>query len=414
MNRLVLIGNGFDLAHDVKTSYKDFVKWYWMQRRNGFVYDHSNVSEDVLCKLVNLEYDTWLMALMYDMGLKYAEEDEIYDYFAKNDKIKVDFTPFFDRINKNIENKGWVDIENEYYELLKKYALEDEDETKVKELNEQLHFIQDKLIEYLALATQKEVKPIEGIEHAIYGGFKPEDIAIARTDAIIDHVEGDMARSDKEWKYKLKCCGFVEYSKYSKAIREFRNSHKGALSEKDLFLCPFVYYYPNHIMILNFNYTNIAELYNRTIEIADTKAKIPINYIHGTLDKPESVIFGYGDEMDEKYKEIVKKNDNQFLGNIKSIKYLEEDNYRNVLDFIESEPYQIIIMGHSCGNSDRTLLNTLFEHRNCVSIKPYYHKKEDGTDNYLELVQNISRNFTDMKLMRDRVVNKTYCEPLKK
>ncbi len=29
-------------------------------------------------------------------------------------------------------------------------------------------------------------------------------------------------------------------------------------------------------------------------------------------------------------------------------------------------------------------------------------------------VQNISRNFTDMKLMRDRVVNKTYCEPLSK
>ena len=32
----------------------------------------------------------------------------------------------------------------------------------------------------------------------------------------------------------------------------------------------------------------------------------------------------------------------------------------------------------------------------------------------LDLVQNISRNFTDMKLMRDRVVNKTYCEPLSK
>ena len=60
----------------------------------------------------------------------------------------------------------------------------------------------------------------------------------------------------------------------------------------------------------------------------------------------------------------------------------------------------------------RTLLNTLFEHKNCISIKPYYYIKQDGTDNYLELVQNISRNFTDMKLMRDRVVNKTYCAPL--
>lgn len=29
----------------------------------------------------------------------------------------------------------------------------------------------------------------------------------------------------------------------------------------------------------------------------------------------------------------------------------------------------------------------------------------------MELIQNISRNFTDMKLMRDRVVNKEFCEP---
>lgn len=67
-------------------------------------------------------------------------------------------------------------------------------------------------------------------------------------------------------------------------------------------------------------------------------------------------------------------------------------------------------MGHSCGNSDRTLLNTLFEHKNCVSIKPYYYQKEDGSDNYLDIIQNVSRSFTDMKLMRDRVVNKTFCE----
>ena len=29
MNRLVLIGNGFDLAHGLKTSYEDFIYWYF-------------------------------------------------------------------------------------------------------------------------------------------------------------------------------------------------------------------------------------------------------------------------------------------------------------------------------------------------------------------------------------------------
>ena len=91
--------------------------------------------------------------------------------------------------------------------------------------------------------------------------------------------------------------------------------------------------------------------------------------------------------------------------------YLESDSYRKVLEFVESDTFQIIIMGHSCGISDRTLLNTLFEHKNCISIKPYFYQKDD-IDNHLDIIMNISRNFTDMKLMRDRVVNKLYCETL--
>lgn len=37
MNRLVIIGNGFDMAHGLKTSYMDFINWYWNQRVNTFV-----------------------------------------------------------------------------------------------------------------------------------------------------------------------------------------------------------------------------------------------------------------------------------------------------------------------------------------------------------------------------------------
>lgn len=92
---------------------------------------------------------------------------------------------------------------------------------------------------------------------------------------------------------------------------------------------------------------------------------------------------------------------------------METDNYKRLLEFIDSGIYQIIILGHSCGNSDRTLLNTLFEHENCVSIKPYYYQHKDEKsgeikDNYSEIVRNISRSFTNKKSMRDKVVNKTY------
>lgn len=69
-------------------------------------------------------------------------------------------------------------------------------------------------------------------------------------------------------------------------------------------------------------------------------------------------------------------------------------------------------MGHSCGNSDRTLLNTLFEHPNCISVKVYYHQREDGTDDYSQLIRNLTRNFNDKAAMRDKVVNKEGSMPL--
>jgi hypothetical protein len=74
--------------------------------------------------------------------------------------------------------------------------------------------------------------------------------------------------------------------------------------------------------------------------------------------------------------------------------------------FIESGPFQIYIMGHSCGNSDRTLLKKLFGHNNCISIKPFYYQPDEGESNYIKLRNSINRNFENTSLMNDRVVNK--------
>ena len=133
----------------------------------------------------------------------------------------------------------------------------------------------------------------------------------------------------------------------------------------------------------NLSYTNTESLYVKDKEGVD------VVHIHGDLAHPENIIFGYGDELDDDYKDMQKTNNNEYLKNIKSIRYLESERYREVLKFIESSPYQIYVLGHSCGTSDRTLLNTLFEHRNCISIKPYFYQK-DGNDNYLDIIENNS------------------------
>ncbi len=171
------------------------------------------------------------------------------------------------------------------------------------------------------------------------------------------------------------------------------------------------------LLFLNFNYTSTDALYLNPKEFSsdeDSNLNTKSIHIHGSIHEKDkdSIIFGFGDELDEKYKEIENLNKNEYLENIKSIKYLDTANYKRLLEYVNSDSYQIFIMGHSCGNSDRTLLNTLFEHPNCVSVKVYYHQKNENEDNYSDVIRNISRNFNDKAMFRDKVVNKEYCEPL--
>lgn len=333
MNRIVLIGNGFDLAHGLKTKYEHFIKWYLNQKKD---------STGILYKEKIRNYDMYVA----HMNVRQVEES------------MRDPCIFLNNILKRIGSYGWVDIEKEYYTLLIQQIYPINDNSQRLDpmiLNIQLDHLKAMLIEYLEIEDKKRVEVIHSIKDKIHRSILRREIATT-------------------------------------------NLNSNNFSPDDV--------KPSNTMLLNFNYTKTVKQYT------DSESNVKDIPIHGYLGNEKSIIFGYGDELDVNYEKLKNLNDNECLRNMKSIRYLEDDNYRRMLAFIESAPFQVCIMGHSCGMSDRTLLNTLFEHKNCISIKPYYYKKEDGTDNYLELVLNIYRNFTDMKLMRDRVVNKMYCEPL--
>ena len=415
MNRLVLIGNGFDLAHGLKTSYKDFIDWYW----NKVLYELSLCSEkvwsDQLCTFIiksnNYTWHSFMFNSVSTLNPPNGSE-VICDILNNKENFEVKFSTLFGRIIKSIETKKWVDIENDYYSLLYDPIQIKEDKS-LKELNEQLDYIKKLLAEYLLVVQNGALsKSIinKDLKDKMFAPIKLCEIAVSAQDSLRIFVKNRLTdpefnikdlyeRWDKEWNLTINL-------EKSKQIKNFEVILKYiGIDEFTDEAIPDNFLFPHNMMLLNFNYTEIADQYIKN-SIFD------VNHIHGDLNNVEGIIFGYGDELDENYKKIQNLNNNEYLKNSKSIRYLEADNYRNMLNFIESGPYQIYIMGHSCGNSDRTLLNTLFEHQNCASIKPFYYKKDDNSDTYLEIVQNISRNFTNMKLMRDRVVNKKYCEAL--
>ena len=379
MNRLVIIGNGFDMAHGLKTSYMDFINWYWDQRVNTFVGNTTKVSEDILCKLQikgNEDISCWnVFAFQNSFFFKDIYHKERYSGFEIIQEIRqhpkvfsVECCPFFETILQSIETKGWVDIENDYYQTLKNNIDSPRCDYNVIELNKQLSFLQNKLVEYLKTIETSELK--NDLKGEIVENFNPADFS----------TEGK--------KRALRSIGLENYELAELSNKPYKQQKLR----------------PKRTMLLSFNYTGTAKMYDGN--------NIELNFIHGDLEHPENIIFGYGDELDKNYQDILDKNNNEFLRNVKSVKYLKTRHYHELLEFLLSAPFQVLIMGHSCGNSDRTLLNTVFEHENCVSIKPFYHKWDDGRDNYLELVQNISRNFTNMKLFRDRVVNKEQCQTM--
>ena len=53
MNRLILIGNGFDLAHGMKTRYYDFILFYL---RNAFKSSHEKIYNDDLIEVTRHDH----------------------------------------------------------------------------------------------------------------------------------------------------------------------------------------------------------------------------------------------------------------------------------------------------------------------------------------------------------------------
>lgn len=288
---------------------------------------------------------------------------------------------FFKKLNKKQSLQNWVDIENEYYYQLKEIVkiTNQNSETKltlVKELNKEFEQVRILLEKYLKdkIFNNYEFKNSGQTEwYDFYEIFKPISIYDKQTNKLDEFTK----REDK---------------------RHIKNIYESQKKEENV----------TESYLLNFNYTPTLNVYESFID----KTVIRTNFIHGQVNDIKNPInFGFGDEMDDDYKLIENINDNEYLRNFKSFQYLQNSNYNKLLSYINSGKFQVYILGHSCGLSDRTLLNTIFEHKYCCSIKVFYHKKNED-DNYTDIIQNISRHFDDKQKMRSLVVNKTLCQPL--
>jgi len=370
INRLFLVGNGFDLAHGMKTRYNDFILQY-MSSCFKYANEH-NEYDDPLIKVERLSYipmnNGYLKAIpeyvqhFYIRGFKGIEDGKIYF----NDSLKTSITnpykvrihsEFFRRLLSRCSNANWVEIENEYYTILKEILHSeklDKRSTVLEDLHTRFRFLIVALEEYLLGLPLPE--PIEGYNNIFDSPILDKDIV-----------------SD----YKIE--------------------------DSQL---------PEETLILNFNYTPTLNRYFPPAKFVSLKDHKRINYIHGELRKFKNpMIFGYGDELDKDYEKMELETTKGFFTYIKSFWYFKTSNYHNLIRFIDSAKFQVCVLGHSCGLSDRTMLNMIFENANCISIKIYYHGDEHH-NNFTEITQEISRHFKDKPGMRRKIVSFDKSEPM--
>lgn len=356
MNRLILIGNGFDLAHLYRTSYVDFINSYWENVNKTLQKEGKYFSPEIIIEKRWTTLDGNYLDISKFKSLANSLKKSNGEIIFKN--------KFLEHISTTHDLKNWVDIENEYYNELVKTIVKKEVEAVLK-LNEDFQNIINLFKEYL--------------EKSYSNGFLRD---------FPKNTQGEFYQS------MLK----IFFEKVNK--NEINTSCDFELNI-------------NNILVVNFNYTYTDKIYFENSDQSKLIENIEVLRIHGELDDKANnkIIFGFGDELDENYKTIESLNDNRYFEYIKSFKYLENNNYSKLLKFIESDNFQVVIVGHSCGVSDRTLLNTIFENKNCISIKPYYYQGKNQ-DNYSDIVKNISRCFNDKIEMRSKVVNKSYCRPI--
>ena len=370
-NRIILIGNGFDLAAGMKTSYSDFV-----------LHLHKKILLNRISPKLNSE------------DSKFIQIEEFYssDYNREeNEKLKLEIDSItdlkslikrcsghlqFEYTNEFLKSlflnhyNNWVDIEGFYFRTLKNYlykvqaALSDHEfgpALSIIKANEAMSYLESELNEYIWL----------------------------------QHCEFDL---------NVKKCSLTGlFRKLYEPLVYFDEDQKNFLHKihgSDIALKKG----PENVLFLNFNYTNTIAKFRNGIQHTRDFDEIQI---HGRVNDDKSpIIFGYGDDTSALYEQLELMDKKELLERIKSFQYHKTYNYSKLLSFLEMGRYEVFIVGHSCGLSDKTMLETIFEQDYCMLVKNFHHGETDRIREENETKKRIaiSRHFSNKKKMRKVLV----------
>tara|TARA_R110001592_G_scaffold325782_6_gene606395 strand:- start:28688 stop:29818 length:1131 start_codon:yes stop_codon:yes gene_type:complete len=356
INRIIIVGNGFDLSLGLKTSYADFLHWYvketFIKNIQNRTFDFETIFHTVKAKRDDFTGQIRLHPNLHSKLEENLSWDALVETIDRSFNLESK-NNFAATIADNVSQFGWVDIEDCFFSEL------------------ELIFNRQQNVKDGA-GTDLYRSAFQGINNTL------NDIKI-ELDSYIHKIE-------TEFKYVNK-----QLDIYHQLIKRLLEHN---LEEKEI-----------TYLILNFNYTKTFEtiLQGHADVIGISTNELKFINIHGSAkDLQNPIVFGYGDDTSEVYKSMENHRNNEIRKHIKSFYYPNTDNYSQLLGYLESGKFEVHIIGHSCGVSDKTLLNTIFEHDDCLNIKNYH---QGSLDEDFNKRLNISRHFSDKQKMRERIAN---------
>lgn len=339
MSNILVIGNGFDLAHRLPTRYTDFLDF-----ANYITYAmHRKLPWDVegLDKLYKLSsaYGTG------DPCLSTRVVEQYNDFFyGKNDaKSEAFWSQFCDNILLNyfrrhrLDNK-WIDFENELESCIKLIG------------------------EYL----EADENNLNAVSDPIY--FRLYDLMIGK--------EAFDSEINKDYCFLLSpLCELI------KLLDFYLGQHVSKMRPS---------YYPSFLYeqefthVLSFNYTDTYRLMQKELQLPILDDE-HIQFIHGhitTDTEAQNMVLGISSADPENLKTLAFKKYFQRIQKKTGINYSDWCTSRN------QEPRIVTIMGHSLDPTDGDIIRTLVESANLVCI--YYHSEAA----YEQQIVNMIRIFT--------------------